>query len=93
MKEGDEEEEDDDEGEEEEEEEEEESVLVLQDTVQVCDVADGEPEDLNLGELLVRRQGGQQAPQCGEGRVERLEHTGLILVYTSNVCIITLKSV
>ena len=70
------------------EEEEEESVLVLQDTVQVRDVADGEPEDLNLGQLLVRRQGGQQAPQCGEGRVERL-----YIQYTSNVCIITLKSV
>jgi len=42
----------------------------VQHVVQVGDVADGQAEDLNLGELLVRRQGGQQLPQLGEGHVE-----------------------
>ena len=47
-------------------------VLVLQDTVKVGDIADGEPQDLDLGELLVGRQRGQQSSQRGEGRVEGL---------------------
>ena len=47
-------------------------VLALQHTIKIGDVADGEAEDLDLGELLVRRQGGQERSQRAEGRVERL---------------------
>ena len=47
-------------------------VLVFQDTVEVGDVADGEPQDLDLGELLVRGQGRQQASQRPEGGVKGL---------------------
>ena len=47
-------------------------VLALQHAIKIGDVADGEPEDLDLRELLVRRQGGQERSQRAEGRVERL---------------------
>lgn len=47
-------------------------ILALQHAIKIGDVADGEAEDLDLGELLVRRQGGQERSQRAEGRVERL---------------------
>ena len=47
-------------------------VLALQHAIKIGDVADGEPKDLDLGELLVRGQGGQESSQRAEGRVERL---------------------
>lgn len=40
--------------------------------VEIGDVADGEAQDLDLGELLVGGQGGQQLAQLGEGQVEGL---------------------
>ena len=48
------------------------SVLALEHAVKIWDVADGEPEDLNLWELLVRGQGGQEGSQSAEGRIEGL---------------------
>lgn len=42
----------------------------IQHVVQVGDVADGQAEDLDLGEFLVGRQRGQQLAQLGEGHVE-----------------------
>lgn len=42
----------------------------IQHVVQVGDVADSQAKDLNLGELLVGRQRGQQLAQLGEGHVE-----------------------
>ena len=43
-------------------------VLALQHAIKIGDVADGEPEDLDLRELLVRGQGGQERSQRAEGR-------------------------
>jgi len=40
--------------------------------VEIGDVAYRQSEDLDLGELLVRGQGGQQLPELREGHVERL---------------------
>ena len=48
------------------------SVLALEHAVQVWDVADGEAEDLDLGEFLVRGQGRQESPQSAEGSIEGL---------------------
>ena len=43
-------------------------VLALQHAIKIGDVADGEAEDLDLTELLVRMQGGQERSQRAEGR-------------------------
>lgn len=40
--------------------------------VQIGDVADGQAQDLDLGQLLVRGQRGQQFAELGEGQVEGL---------------------
>lgn len=45
----------------------------VENMVEVGDVADGQAKDLDLGELLVRRQGGQQSTQLGERHVEGLD--------------------
>ena len=50
----------------------EESGGVVENIIKVGNVADGHPEDLDLGELLVRRQRRQQLPQRAECRVECL---------------------
>lgn len=47
-------------------------ALHVQHVVEIGDVADGEAQDLDLGELLVGGQGGQQLAQLGEGQVEGL---------------------
>lgn len=44
----------------------------IQDVVQIRDVADGQPQNLNFGQLLIRREGGQELPQLGKGHVEGL---------------------
>lgn len=41
--------------------------------VEKRNVADGQPQDLYLRQLLVRRESGQQLPQLPEGGVERLD--------------------
>lgn len=45
----------------------------IEDMVEVGDVADGQAQDLNLGELLVGRQRGQQLTELREGHVEGLD--------------------
>ena len=40
--------------------------------VEIRDIAHGELQNLDLGQLLVGRQGGQQLAQLAEGRVEGL---------------------
>lgn len=45
--------------------------------IQVSDVADRQPEDLDLRELFVRRQGRQQLSQLRERRVEGLDSDSL----------------
>lgn len=47
-------------------------ALHVQDVVEIGDVADGEAQDFDLGELLVGGERGQQLPQLGEGEVEGL---------------------
>lgn len=49
----------------------------IQHMVQVGDVADGQAQDLDLGELLVRREGGQQLPQLRKGHVEGFDADAL----------------
>lgn len=44
--------------------------LHVEHVVEVGDVTDRQSQDLDLGQLLVRRQRGQQPPQLGEGHVE-----------------------
>ena len=43
-------------------------LLALQHAIKIGDVADGEAEDLDLRELLVWMQGGQERSQRAEGR-------------------------
>lgn len=45
--------------------------------VEVGDVADCEPEDLNLGQLLVWRKCREKLPQLGEPNVESLDANAL----------------
>ena len=45
----------------------------MEHVVEVGDVADGEPQDLDLGELLVRRQRRQKPAKIQKGRVEGLD--------------------
>jgi len=45
--------------------------------VEECDVADGQAQYLDLGELLVGRKGRQHAAQSAEGGVERLDTNSL----------------
>lgn len=40
--------------------------------VQIRDVADGQPQNLNFGQLLIWREGGQELPEFGKGHVEGL---------------------
>lgn len=51
--------------------------LHVQDVVEIGDVADGQAQDLDLGELLVRGQRGQQLAELGEGQVEGLHADAL----------------
>ncbi len=48
-----------------------------QHVIEVADVANGQPQDFDLGELLVGWKGGQQFAQIGERRVERLDAEAL----------------
>jgi len=41
--------------------------------VEECDVADGKPQDLDLGQFLVWRKGRQHATESAERGVERLD--------------------
>lgn len=52
-------------------------LLDIQHVVEIGDVADSQSEDLDLGQLLVRGQRGQQLPQLGEGHVEGLHPDAL----------------
>lgn len=45
--------------------------------IEIGDVADGQSEDLDLGELLVGRQSWQQLPELSEGHVEGLHADAL----------------
>ena len=45
----------------------------MENVVEVGDVADGEPQDLDLGELLVWRKRGQKPAKIQKGRVESLD--------------------
>lgn len=49
----------------------------VQHVVQVGDVADGQAKDLNLGELLIGGQRGQQFAQLCEGQIEGLHADAL----------------
>lgn len=49
----------------------------FQHMVEIGNVADGEAQDLDLGQLLVGRQRGQQAAQVAEGHVEGLDADAL----------------
>ncbi len=45
-------------------------LMRLEHVVEVRDVADGKPKDLDLGQPLVRRERGEERPEGGEGAVE-----------------------
>lgn len=45
--------------------------------VQIGYITDGQLQDLDLGELLIRRQRGQQFPELAEGGVEGLHPDSL----------------
>lgn len=49
----------------------------IQDMIQVCDIADSQAENFDLGELLVRRQSGQQFAELSERHVEGFDTNAL----------------
>ena len=49
------------------------NLAQFENVVKEGDVTDGQSQDLDLGEFLVRRQSRQHAAQSSEGGVERLD--------------------
>ena len=65
-----------------------EKELDVEDMIQVANVADGQPEDLNFGKLFIRRKSRQKLPQVRKGRVERLDSNSFLKLSHCRRCVI-----